>query len=94
MATKDEILSELHQLREAEIDSWFNRLNPKKLTFKQLVTVSKNALTIISLCDAAELMIRHDLPMTSANVGKFNVLADEFYLIRKNILKELVLELK
>ena len=47
MATKDEILSELHQLREAEIDSWFNRLNPKKLTFKQLVTVSKNALTII-----------------------------------------------
>ena len=58
------------------------------------MTVSKNALTIISLCDAAELMIRHDLPMTSANVGKFNVLADEFYLIRKNILKELVLELK
>ena len=39
-------------------------------------------------------MIRHDVPMTNANVAKFNVLADQFYLIRKDILKELVLELK
>ena len=94
MATKDEILFELQQWREAEIDSWFNRLNPRKLTFKKLVTVAKNSLTIVSSSDAAEFMIKHDLTMTNANVAKFNVLADEFYKIRRDILSELVLKEK
>ena len=85
---------ELKQWRDAEIDSWFNRLNPKKLTFKKLVAVVKNGLTIVSSCDAAEFMIKHNLPMTEANVAKFNVVADEFYKIRQDILKDLVLELR
>ena len=85
---------ELKQWRDAEIDSWFNRLNPKKLTFKKLVAVVKNGLTIVSSCDAAEFMIKHNLPMTEANVAKFNVVADEFYKIRQDILKDLILELR
>ena len=85
---------ELKQWRDAEIDSWFNRLNPKKLTFKKLVAVVKNGLTIVSSCGAAEFMIKHNLPMTEANVAKFNVVADEFYKIRQDILKDLVLELR
>lgn len=85
---------ELKQWRDAEIDSWFNRLNPKKLTFKKLVAVVKNGLTIVSSCDAAEFMIKHNLPNTEANVAKFNVVADEFYKIRQDILKDLVLELR
>ena len=39
-------------------------------------------------------MIKHNLPMTDANVAKFNVVADEFYKIRQDILKDLVLELR
>ena len=84
----------MKQWRDTEIDSWFNRLNPKKLTFKKLVAVVKNGLTIVSSCDAAEFMIKHNLPMTEANVAKFNVVADEFYKIRQDILKDLVLELR
>ena len=85
---------ELRQWRDTKIDSWFNRLNPKKLTFKKLVAVVKNGLTIVSSCDAAEFMIKHNLPMTDANVAKFNVIADEFYKIRQDILKDLVLQLR
>ena len=90
----DQILFELRQWCDTEIDSWFNGLNPKKLTFKKLVAVVKNGLTIVSSCDAAEFMIKHNLPMTDANVAKFNIIADEFYKIRQDILKELVLQLK
>ena len=85
---------ELKQWHDTEIDSWFNRLNPRKLTFKKLAAVVKNGLTIVSSCDAAEFMIKHNLPLTDANVAKFNVVADEFYKIRQDILKDLVLKLR
>ena len=39
-------------------------------------------------------MIKHNLPITHANVAKFNVIADEFYKIRQDILKDLVLQLR
>ena len=35
-------------------------------------------------------MIKHNVPMTNENVAKFNIIADEFYKIRQDILKELV----
>ena len=91
---RNELISELHQWREAEIDRLFNTLDPKRLTFKKLVFVCKKALNVISSCDAGEFMLRLKVPVTDENVIKFNALADHFYLERKNILKELVLELK
>ena len=90
----NELISELHQWCEAEIDRLFNTLDPKRLTFKKVVFVCKRALGVISSCDAGEFMIRHQLLLTDENIMKFNVMADHFYLERKNILKELVLKLK
>ena len=42
--------------------------------------------------DAAKFMIKHKLPVTNENIAAFNQIANKFNLIRKEILKELVLE--
>ena len=67
-------------------------LNPKKLTFKKLVATVKNCLTIVSSCDSAHVMIKYNIPQTEENIANFNVMADKFYKIRMQILRELVLK--
>ena len=84
------IVSELEQWCNDEIDAQFNTLNPKKLTFKKLVAVIENCLTIVGCTDAAKFMIKHNLPVTEENVAQFERLGDEFYKIRMEMLKELV----
>ena len=74
------------------IDAWLNTLDPKKLTFKKMVLATKQCLNIMSLNDAAKFMTKYKLPITDENIARFNQLADEFYLIRKEIFKELVLD--
>ena len=74
------------------IDAWLNTLDPKKLTFKKMVLVTKHCLSIMSLNDAAKFMTKHKFTVTDENIGKLNQMADEYYLIRKEILKELVLD--
>ena len=46
----------------------------------------------MSLNDAAKFMTKYKLPITDEIIARFNQLADEFYLIRKEIFKELVLD--
>ena len=57
-----------------------------------MVLVTKHGLSIMSLNDAAKFMRKYKLPITDENIARFNQLADEFYLIRKEIFKELVLD--
>ena len=86
------IVAELEQWRDDEIDAQFNTLNPKKLTFKKLVTVIENCLTIVGYTDASKFMIKHSLPVTEENVAWFERMSDGFYKIRMQILKDLVLK--
>ena len=74
------------------IDAWLDTLDPKKLTFKKMVLVTKQCLNIMSLNDAAKFMTKYKFPITDGNIAKFNQLADKFYLIRKEIFKERVLD--
>ena len=74
------------------IDAWLDTLDPKKLTFKKIVFVTKQCLNVMSLNDAAKFMTKHKFTVTDENIEKFNQMADKYYLIRKEILKELVLD--
>ena len=74
------------------IDAWLNTLDPIKLTFKKMVLVTKQCLNIMSLNDAAKFMTKYKLPITDENIARFNQLADEFYIIRKEIFREVVLD--
>ena len=74
------------------IDAWLNTLDQKKLTFKKIVLVTKKCLTIMSLKDAAKFMTKYKLAITDENIARFNQLADEFYMIRKEIFRDLVLD--
>ena len=74
------------------IDAWLNTLDQKKLTFKKIVLVTKKCLTIMSLNDAAKFMTKYKLAITDENIARFNQLADEFYIIRKQIFRDLVLD--
>ena len=73
------------------IDVWLDTLDPKKLTFKKMVLVTKHCLSIMSLNDAAKFMTKHKFTVTNKNIEIFNQMADQYYLIRKEIFKELVL---
>ena len=86
------IVAEVEQWHDDEIDAQFNTLNPKKLTFKKLVTVIENCLAIVGCTDASKFMIKHSLPVTEENVAQFERMSDEFYKIRMQILKDLVLK--
>ena len=77
---------------ENAIDEWLDSLDPKKLTFKKIVFVMKQCLNIISLNDACNYMEEHKISLTEENIAKFIQMADKYYLIRINILKELVLD--
>ena len=74
------------------IDAWLDTLDPKKLTFKKMVYVTKQCLNVMSLNDAGKFMTKHKFTVTHENIEKFNQMADKYYLIRKEILKELVLD--
>ena len=74
------------------IDAWLDTLDPKKLTFKKMVYVTKQCLNVMSLNDAGKFMTIHKFTVTHENIEKFNQMADKYYLIRKEILKELVLD--
>ena len=74
------------------IDAWLDTLDPKKLTFKKIVYVTKQCLNVMSLNDAAKFMTRHKFTVTDENIKKFNEMVDKYYLMRKEILKELVLD--
>ena len=73
------------------IDAWLDTLDPKKLTFKKMVLVTKQCLNIMSLNDAAKFMTKYKFTVTNKNIEIFNQMADQYYLIRKEIFKELVL---
>ena len=45
----------------------------------------------MSLNDAAKFMTNHKFTITNENIKIFNQMADQYYLIRKEIFKELVL---
>ena len=74
------------------IDAWLDTLDPKKLTFKKMVLVTKHYLSIMSLNDAAKFMTNHKFTITNENIEIFNQMADQYYLIRKEIFNELVLD--
>ena len=74
------------------VEDWLNILNPKRLTFKKIVFVMKQCLIVISLDDACKYMTQHKLSVTDENIDKFMKIADKYYLMRMEILKELVLD--
>ena len=74
------------------MDAWLDTLDQKKLTFKKIVFVTKHCLNVVSLNDAAKFTTKHKFSVTDENIEKFNQMADEYYLIRKEILRELVLD--
>ena len=59
---------------------------------KKIAEAAHKCLHLMSLSDACQYMMRHKYPITVENIMKFKNIADQSYLIRLEIMKNLILE--
>ena len=89
------------------IDAWLDTLDPKKLTFKKLVYVTKQCLNVMSLNDAGKFMTKHKFTVTDEyfqsknemlsdeNLGNFLFIVNNDYSVRINkFINDLKMEMK
>ena len=74
-----------------EVDRLLNELDEEETDLKKIAEIAHKCLQAISLNDACEFMTEHNVPMTNEKIKKFLLIAQKAYLIRLNIMKELVL---
>ena len=84
--------NEYNDWAQYAIENWLNTLNQKRLTFKKVVYVIKKCLYVMGLDDACKYMEQHNLTVTDENIEIFMSAADKYYLMRMEILRELVLD--
>ena len=79
---------EEHLDLDNELDRLLNELEEQE---KKIAEITHKCLQAMSLKDACEYMEQCNAPMTNENIEKFLLVAQKAYLIRLNIMKDLVL---
>ena len=59
---------------------------------RKIAEVAHKCLLAMSLSDACDYTMRHKYPITDENIMKFKNITDQAYLIRLEIMKNLILE--
>ena len=75
---------------QKEVNRLLNSLDENETDFNKIADVAHKSLKAMSLGDACEYMIRHELPMNDENIVKFLHIAQEAYIIRLGILENLL----
>lgn len=84
---------------ETESETWnpqkeknrlLNSLDENETDFNKIADVAHKSLKAMSLGDACEYMVRHELPMNNENIIKFLEIARRAFIIRLDILKKLL----
>ena len=96
-ATKSENASKSENATESEswdpkeeVNRLLNSLDENETNLTKITDVTHKALKAMSLSDACEFMISRKLPVTDENIEKFLDLTRKAYLIRLEILKQLI----
>ena len=86
----DESESETWNPKE-EVDRLLNSLDKNETDLSKIADVAHKSLKAMSLGDACNFMIRHELPMNDENIVKFLDIAQKAYVIRLEILEKLLI---
>ena len=74
-----------------EVDRLLNELDEEETNLKKISETAHKYLQAMSLNDACEYLADHNAPVTNENIDKFLLIAQKAYLIKLNIMSELVL---
>ena len=77
---------------QEEVNRLLNSIDENETDLKKIADVAHKCLNAMSLNDACEYMIKHKYPITDENVKKFVNVATQSYLIRFQMMKDLVLK--
>ena len=77
---------------QEEVNRLLNSIDENETDLKKIADVAHKCLNAMSLNDACEYMIKHKYPITDENVKKFMNVATQSYLIRFQMMKDLVLK--
>ena len=75
---------------QKEVNRLLNSLDENETDFNKIADVAHKSLKAMSLGDACEYMVRHELPMNNENIIKFLEIAQRAFIIRLDILKKLL----
>lgn len=75
---------------QKEVNRLLNSLDENETDFNKIADVAHKSLKAMSLGDACEYMVRHELPMNNENIIKFLEIARRAFIIRLDILKKLL----
>ena len=76
---------------EAEVSRLIKSIEDET-DIKKIAETADKCLHLMSLNDACEFMTKHRYPINAGNIVKFKNIADRSYLIRLEIMKNLILE--
>ena len=76
---------------QKEVNRLLNSLDENETDFNKIADVAHKSLKAMSLGDACEYMIRHELPMNDENIVKFLDIAQRAYVIKFEILQKLLI---
>ena len=77
---------------QEELNRLLNSIDENETDLKKIAETAHKCLNAMSLNDACEYMIRHQYPITDENIKKFMSVATQSYLIRFQMMKDLVLK--
>ena len=77
---------------QEEVNRLLNSIDENETDLKKIAETAHKCLNAMSLNDACEYMIRHQYPITDENIKKFMSVATQSYLIRFQMMKDLVLK--
>lgn len=75
---------------QKEVNRLLNSLDENETDFNKIADVTHKSLKAMSLGDACEYMVRHELPVNNENIIKFLEIARRAFIIRLDILKKLL----
>ena len=75
---------------QKEVNRLLNSLDENETDFNKIADVAHKSLKAMSLGDACEYMVRHELPVNNENIIKFLEIARRAFIIRLDILKKLL----
>ena len=76
---------------EAVVDRLLNIIKDET-DVRKIAEIADKCLHLMSLNDACEFMTKHQYPINAENILKFKDIADRSYVIRLEIMKNLILE--
>ena len=75
-----------------EVDRLLNSIDENETDVEKIAATAHKCLNAMSLNDACEYMIKHKYSITDENIKKFMNVATQSYLIRLQMMKDLVLK--